>query len=90
MKTAFLAVMFIGLIVLATHDVQAQAYGPYYYPPSWNGAQYQGYDPYYELHVLHYQLYLPHTSLTKHTHPAALQQALSSHGGQRRSFRGHK
>jgi hypothetical protein len=30
------------------------------------------------------------TNLTKHTHPAALQQALSSHGGQRRSFRAHK
>ena len=64
MKTAFLAVMLIGLIVLGTHEVQAQAYGsPYYYPPSWNGAQYQGYaqayDPYYDLHVLHYQLYLP-------------------------------
>jgi hypothetical protein len=63
MKTAFSAVMLIGLIVLGTHDLQAQAYGPYYYPPSWNGAQYQGYaqeyDPYYELHVLHYQLYLP-------------------------------
>ena len=29
----------------------------------WNGAQYQGepqeYDPYYELHAMHYQLYLP-------------------------------
>jgi hypothetical protein len=63
MKTAFLAVMLIGLIVLSTHDVQAQVYGPYYYPPAWNGAQYQGYaqeyDPYYQLHVLHYQLYLP-------------------------------
>ena len=63
MKTAFLAVMLIGLIVLSTHHVQAQVYGPYYYPPAWNGAQYQGYaqeyDPYYQLHVLHYQLYLP-------------------------------
>ena len=52
MKTAFLAVMLVGLIVLGTHDVQAQVYG---YPPSWNGAQYQGYaqeyDPYYQLHV---------------------------------------
>jgi hypothetical protein len=63
MKTAFLAVMLIGSVVLGTHEVQAQAYGSYYYPPSWNEAQYQGYaqeyDPYYELHVLHYQLYLP-------------------------------
>jgi hypothetical protein len=56
MKTVFLAVMLIGLIVFGTHDVQAQAYGPYYYPP-WNG--YQEYDPYYELHVQHYKLYLP-------------------------------
>ena len=91
MKTAFLAVMLIGLIVLSTHDVQAQVYGPYYYPPAWNGAQYQGYaqeyDPYYQLHVLHYQLYLPQYQ----TFPACcLQEVLSSHGGQRRSFRSQR
>jgi hypothetical protein len=54
--------MLIGSIVLGTHQVEAQAYGPYY-TSSWYEAQYQGYaqeyDPYYELHVLHYQLYLP-------------------------------
>ena len=63
MKMAFLVVMLIGSIVLGAHQVEAQAYGPYYYTPSWYEAQYQGYaqeyDPYYELHVLHYQLYLP-------------------------------
>lgn len=85
MKTAFLAVVLIGSVVLGTHEVQAQAYGSYYYPPSWNGAPYQGYaqeyDPYYELHVLHYQSYIyRNTSLTRHTHPAALQQVLTSHG----------
>ena len=61
MKMAFLAVMLIGSIILGTHQVEAQAYGPYYIP-SWYEAQYQGYaqeyDPYYALHVLHYQLYL--------------------------------
>src|SRR5215831_9964100 len=59
MKTAFLAALLIGSIVLGTQEVQAQGYGPSY----GNGAQYQGYaqefDPYYQLHVLHYQLYLP-------------------------------
>jgi len=63
MKTAFLAALLIGSIVLGTQEVQAQDYSPYYYPPYGNGAQYQGYaqefDPYYQLHVLHYQLYLP-------------------------------
>ena len=63
MKTAFLAALLIGAIVLGTQEVQAQDYSPYYYPPYGNGAQYQGYaqefDPYYQLHVLHYQLYLP-------------------------------
>jgi hypothetical protein len=60
MKTAFLAVVFVGLLLLGALDLRAQAY-PYYY---WDGTQYQQYwpqeyDPYYELHVLHYQLYLP-------------------------------
>ncbi len=60
MKTAFSAVVFAGLLLLGALDLWAQAY-PYYY---WDGAQYQQYwpqeyDPYYELHVMHYQLYLP-------------------------------
>ena len=74
MKRFFLAVTLLALLVLGTRDLQAQAYGPYYYNPYWD-VQYQQYqqylqwqqylaylqqyDPYYELHVMHYQLYLP-------------------------------
>jgi len=67
MKTSFLAVALLALLVLGARDLQAQAYGPYY-GPYWDEMQYQQYqqylrylqqyDPYYELHVLHYQLYL--------------------------------
>jgi hypothetical protein len=73
MKKSFLAVTLLALLVLGTRDLQAQAYGPYYYNPYWD-VQYQQYqqylqwqqylaylqqyDPYYELHVMHYQLYL--------------------------------
>ena len=62
MKIAALTVVFVGLLLLGARDLSAQAYPyPYYY---WDGFQYQQYspqeyDPYYELHVLHYQLYLP-------------------------------
>ena len=63
-KKIFLIVMFLCLVVLSARGVQAQAYDPYfYYNPYWSGAQYQGepqeYDPYYQLHAMHYQLYLP-------------------------------
>jgi hypothetical protein len=67
MKTSFLAVALLALLVLGARDLQAQAYGPYY-GPYWDEMQYQQYqqylrylqqyDPYYELHVMHYQLYL--------------------------------
>jgi len=73
MKTFFLAVTLLALLLLGTRDLQAQVYGPYNYGPYWD-AQYQQYqqylqwqqylaylqeyDPYYELHVTHYQLYL--------------------------------
>ena len=69
MKVFFSTLVLLGLLVLGTRDLQAQAYGPYY-DPYWD-VQYQQYlqwqqylqylqqyDPYYELHVLHYQLYL--------------------------------
>jgi hypothetical protein len=62
MKTAFLTVVLSALIFLVVSDLPAQTYPyPYYY---WDGYQYQqyspqDYDPYYELHVLHYQLYRP-------------------------------
>lgn len=75
MKTSSLAITaLLVLLVLAIRDVQAQAYGPYYYGPYWDAIQHQQYqqylqhqeywqylqqnDPYYELHMMHYQLYL--------------------------------
>lgn len=62
MKTAFTASVLLGLLVLGTLDVQAQAYGLYYYGPYWDGSQYQQYgrqNPYYDLEAMHYQPYLP-------------------------------
>ena len=63
MKRIFVAVMFLCLVVFGIRQVEAQPYDPSYYDPYWNGSQYQFYaqqsDPYYELHALHYQLYLP-------------------------------
>lgn len=65
MNKIFLAGTLLALLVLSSRDLQAQAYGPYYYDP-YGEAQYQQYlqyvqqyDPYSELHVMHYQLYLP-------------------------------
>jgi hypothetical protein len=63
MKAIFLSIALMGLLVLGSHDVKAQMYGPYGAPYS-AGVQYQPYpypqqyDPYYDLHVMHYQLYL--------------------------------
>lgn len=63
MKAIFLSIALMGLLVLGSHEVKAQMYGPGY-APYWGGVQYQPYpypqqyDPYYELHVMHYQLYL--------------------------------
>jgi len=63
MKKILMTAMFLCLSVLGAGAVQAQTYNPYYYDPYWDGAQYQPdpqeYDPYYKLHVFHYQLYLP-------------------------------
>jgi hypothetical protein len=73
MKNFFLAITLLALLFLGSRDVQAQAYGPYYYDPYWDAQyQYQQYlqwqqylaylqqtDPYYDLHLMHYQLYLP-------------------------------
>jgi hypothetical protein len=62
MKTAFLTVLISALLFFGVFNLRAQTYpNPYYY---WDGTQYQQYwaqdsDPYYDLHVLHYQLYLP-------------------------------
>lgn len=64
MKTFSLSIALMGLLALGTREVKAQMYGLYPYGPDWNGVQYQPYpypqqyDPYYDLHVMHYQLYL--------------------------------
>ena len=62
MKAALSTVTLLGLLVL-THDVHAQVYGPYYllYDDATLYQQtVQQNNPYYELEVMHYQLYLPH------------------------------
>ena len=61
MKRAFLTTMLLCLFVLGIHDAQAQEYVPGYYDQYWDGTQLyaQQYDPYYELHEMHYKLYLP-------------------------------
>jgi hypothetical protein len=66
MKKSLLTITLLGLFALGSRDLQAQVYDPY-----WEAIQYQQYlqhqqylaylqqyDPYYELHLLHYQLYL--------------------------------
>jgi len=64
MKAIFLSIALLALLVLGSHEVKAQMYEPYPYGAYWDGSQYQPYpypqqyDPYYELHVMHYQLYL--------------------------------
>lgn len=73
MKKLFLVLTLLGLLVLSNRELRAQAYGPSYYDPYWDAQyQYEQYlqwqqylaylqqtDPYYDLHVMHYQLYLP-------------------------------
>ncbi len=49
MKTSFLAVALLALLVLGARDLQAQAYGPYYYGPYWDQMQYQQYQQYKQL-----------------------------------------
>lgn len=62
MKALILAIGIMGVIVLGHREAMAQMYAPY--TPYWDGVQYQAYpypqryDPYYDLHVMHYQLYL--------------------------------
>jgi hypothetical protein len=69
MKTFLSALLLFVLIGAGFRAVEAQVYGPYYYGP-YGDLQYQQYlqwqqylehlrqvDPYYELHVMHYQLY---------------------------------
>jgi hypothetical protein len=68
MKAFIFSIALIGLLALGSGEVKAQMYGPYPYSPYWDGVQYQPYpypqqyDPYYDLHVMHYQLYLPQYS----------------------------
>jgi hypothetical protein len=69
MKTCLSAVILFVVIGSAYRTAEAQPYGPYYNGP-YGDLQYQHYlqwqqylaylqqvDPYYELHVMHYQLY---------------------------------
>ncbi len=60
MKTLLLVLLTLSLV--AVYAGTARAYDPYYYNPydSYNvSVQYlPPYDPYYELHQIHYQLYL--------------------------------
>ena len=74
MKATLLAVALWGLLFVAPRDLQAQYvpyYGPYWHMQYQQYLQYQHYlqwqnyleylretDPYYELHVMHCQLYL--------------------------------
>jgi len=63
MRKVFTALTFLALFLLAARIAGAQDYAPYYYPypPYGYGAPYgdpSQYDPYYELHTMHYQLYL--------------------------------
>ena len=60
MKRLFVTTILLCAVV-GFGEAGAQEYYPGYYEPYWDGSQYQPdaqqYDPYYELHVLHYQLY---------------------------------
>jgi hypothetical protein len=64
MKAIVMAVGLMSVLLLGNHEATAQMYQPYPYNPYWDGVQYQSYpypqqyDPYYDLHVMHYQLYL--------------------------------
>jgi hypothetical protein len=64
MKAMLLLAIALIILVLGNQQATAQMYQPYPYVPYENGVQYQPYpypqqyDPYYDLHVMHYQLYL--------------------------------
>jgi hypothetical protein len=65
MKKHFLALAVFVFTLLAAHFASAQVYLPGYpyYAPYDYAAPYadpQYYDPYAELHAMHYQLYLPY------------------------------
>jgi hypothetical protein len=75
MKVSLMTITLAGLLLGFTSVASAQVYDLYYYwdgtqyqqflpqqyDPSYYGDQQNPayYDPYYQLHVLHYQLYLP-------------------------------
>ena len=71
MKVYFLAIAILSLLVFRVPDIRAQSYGPYWEVQYQQYLQHQQYlqwqqyleylrqnDPYYELHAMHYQLYL--------------------------------
>jgi hypothetical protein len=58
-KTLLLAIVLLALAAILSGT--ARAYDPYYDPNYYDpaGSDYAAsYDPYYELHLIHYQLYL--------------------------------
>jgi hypothetical protein len=70
MKALLFSIALMGLLVLPSGKAGAQTYEPYPYVPYGNDVPYgsgvpygaypypQQYDPYYDLHTMHYQLYL--------------------------------
>jgi hypothetical protein len=65
MKKLFLAAAVLIVVMISARFAAAQVYLPAYpyYAPYDYGTPYSDpqYDPYAELHALHYQLYLPYT-----------------------------
>jgi hypothetical protein len=60
MKVIILLITLTGLLVVGGDDLNGQMYGPYTYGDVMPYQPYpypQEYDPYYDLHVMHYQLY---------------------------------
>jgi hypothetical protein len=73
MKAFFLAIAIFAFLLVRAPELKAQVYipYPYWYDPQYQYWQYQNYlqwqqylqylqqtDPYYDLHVMHFQLYL--------------------------------
>jgi hypothetical protein len=63
MRPILLLIALMGSLLVGSDNLKAQMYGPYTYGPYGDVIQYppypypQQYDPYYDLHVMHYQLY---------------------------------
>jgi hypothetical protein len=97
MKAIVMAVGLMSVLLLGNHEATAQMYQPYPYNAYWDGVQYQPYpypqqyDPYYDLHVMHYQLYLQqypgypvypsfyNRAALSREYPYSLRQSLGNH-----------